>query len=164
MDKVDSLTRSRIMASVRGKNTKPEVILRKALFAYGFRFRICSARLPGKPDLVFPKYKAVIFVHGCLWHWHGCSRSRMPTTNVEYWTMKIARNQERDSEQVAALLELGWRVLIIWECTIKAQTISAVANLVADWIRDSDKKLGTVEFSRQKGGSQHILINAPRNW
>lgn len=158
MDSVDSQTRSRIMASVRGKNTRPEIAFRKELFSRGFRFRVCSVRLPGKPDLVLSKYRAAIFVHGCLWHWHGCNRSRMPSTNVEYWTSKISRNQERDAENIAALLKMGWRVLIVWECTLKARTLSAVVDLAAQWICSSTEKVGTIDLFHQDGSPQPFLV------
>ncbi len=112
--------RSSIMRAVKSENTKPEIALRKALFALGFRYRLNVKALPGKPDLVFPKHRTVIFVHGCFWHGHGCKRGkRVPKTNTAYWTEKIARNKARDRKNAAALRKLGWRVVTIWECKLK---------------------------------------------
>lgn len=135
VDTVDRATRSAIMAKVRSKGTRPEIAFRKALFARGLRYRLHRISLPGSPDLVFPGLSAVAFVHGCQWHWHGCSRSRMPASNMAYWTAKIARNQERDKAQVAALRALGWRVLIVWECALKPVTLNATADRAAQWLR-----------------------------
>jgi DNA mismatch endonuclease (patch repair protein) len=137
-DTFDQATRSRIMSRVRSTNTTPELRLRKALFARGLRYRIHASNLPGKPDIVFPGRKAIIFVHGCQWHWHGCSRSRMPSTNVEYWESKISRNQERDRAHRSKLTTNGWRVLIVWECSLKIRTLDALADQVADWVRTGE--------------------------
>lgn len=134
-DTVDTATRSRIMARIRAKDTAPELALRKALFARGLRYRLHRATLPGTPDLVLPRHRAVAFVHGCQWHWHGCSRCRMPKTNVEHWSSKIARNQERDHAQVEALLKLGWRVLIVWECALNPRYLDAAADKASKWLR-----------------------------
>jgi DNA mismatch endonuclease (patch repair protein) len=137
-DTFDKETRSRIMSRVRSKDTTPELRLRKALFARGLRYRIHVSGLPGKPDIVFPSRKAVIFVHGCQWHWHGCTRSRMPTTNVEYWERKIARNQDRDREHLSKLEASGWRVLVVWECSLKMKNLEALADQVAGWVRTGE--------------------------
>lgn len=113
--------RSEVMRAVKGKDTKPEVALRKALFALGYRYRLNVKDLPGKPDLVFPKHRAVIFVHGCFWHGHNCKRgAREPKSNVDYWREKIARNKRRDKMNAAALRKLGWRVITVWECELKS--------------------------------------------
>ena len=117
-DTVDSQTRSRIMARVRSKDTKPELSVRRALHAAGFRFRLQARGLPGKPDLVLPSYRTAVFVNGCFWHWHGCKRSRMPSSNAAYWNAKISRNIVRDKATQAALKGLGWRCVVIWECEI----------------------------------------------
>jgi len=112
--------RSEVMRAVKGKDTKTEIALRKALFALGFRYRLNVEDLPGKPDLVFPKYKTVIFVHGCFWHGHRCKRGkRVPKTNRAYWTEKIARNKARDKKNAAALKKLGWKVITVWECKLR---------------------------------------------
>lgn len=120
MDIVDNETRSRMMSSIKGKNTQPEILLRKYLHANGFRFRIHVAGLPGKPDIVLAKYRLCIFVHGCFWHQHeGCKLAAMPHTNLEFWEKKFAANKKRDEEVNIKLHNLGWRVFVIWECGIR---------------------------------------------
>ncbi len=112
--------RSAVMRAVKSTDTKPEIAVRKALHALGYRYRLNVKTLPGKPDLVFPKHRAVIFVHGCFWHGHSCKRGkRVPKTNTAYWTEKIARNKARDKKNTAALKKLGWRVITVWECELK---------------------------------------------
>ena len=113
--------RSQMMAGIRGTDTKPELQIRSALHRRGFRFRIHRRDLPGRPDLVFPKYRAVIFVHGCFWHGHGCHLFRWPGTRKEFWRDKITSNRARDHIQLAALLDAGWRVATIWECALKGR-------------------------------------------
>ena len=105
------------MASIKAKDTKAEVLVRRHLFRHGFRFRVNDTRLPGKPDIVLPKYKTVIFLHGCFWHAHqGCSHFALPKTNRPFWEQKLTRNRERDQEVAARLLSMGYRVLVVWEC------------------------------------------------
>lgn len=112
--------RSRCMAAIRGKDTKPEMIVRKYLFSRGLRFRVQVRKLPGNPDIVLPKYKTVIFVNGCFWHGHeGCKYFRPPKSNVEFWKSKIERNVARDIRNEEELTALGWRVLRVWECDIR---------------------------------------------
>ncbi|MGB8481604.1 MAG: DNA mismatch endonuclease Vsr [Acidobacteriaceae bacterium] len=109
--------RSRNMASIRGKNTKPEKIVRSLLHKLGYRYRLHRRDLPGKPDLVFPSRRKVIFVHGCFWHMHDCRWGRVtPATNSKFWSTKREGNCERDSKSMAALMALGWNVLVVWEC------------------------------------------------
>jgi DNA mismatch endonuclease (patch repair protein) len=111
--------RSKVMSRIRSKNTKPEKILRSWLYANGLRFRIHRKDLPGKPDIVFFKYKTVIFVHGCFWHYHkDCREGRIPGTNSKFWEEKLAKNIERDERHQFKLKELGWRVITVWECEI----------------------------------------------
>ena len=125
--------RSEIMRAVKGQGTKPELAIRKALHARGFRYRLNDKRLPGSPDLVFPKHRAVLFVHGCFWHGHDCARgSRLPKTNARYWREKIARNVKRDACARAALRRMGWRVKISWECDL--HQLEREANKVAGWL------------------------------
>jgi DNA mismatch endonuclease (patch repair protein) len=119
VDKVDKTTRSRMMASVKSKNTAPELNIRKALFARGLRYRLHNKNLPGSPDLVFPKHKAVIFIHGCFWHNHDCKHGKMPATNQEFWERKIQTNVERDLKNIKALKLIGWRIKVIWSCSLK---------------------------------------------
>lgn len=112
--------RSRNMAAIKGKDTKPEMIVRKYLFSRGMRFRVQVRKLPGNPDIVLPKYKTVIFVNGCFWHGHeDCKYFRLPKSNVEFWKEKIGRNIERDRESMQALLDLGWKIIRVWECELR---------------------------------------------
>lgn len=120
MDRVSKAVRSRNMAAVRSRDTKPEVQIRSLLHRLGFRFRLYDKSLPGKPDIVLKKYKTVIFVNGCFWHHHeNCRDSRLPKTNKDFWEKKINSNVERDRRNKYKLIESGWRVLVIWECEIR---------------------------------------------
>ncbi|MDW3681601.1 very short patch repair endonuclease [Cupriavidus sp. CV2] len=127
--KAAPLTRSENMARIRGKDTKPELAVRRALWASGLRYRLHDKRLPGNPDLVFTGRRAVVFVHGCFWHCHeGCSSFRIPKTRTEWWTAKLARNKARDAKVYAELVAAGWRVIVIWECELADQDrLAAVA-------------------------------------
>ena len=121
--------RSRCMAAVHSKDTKPEVLVRKFLFAKGLRFRVCDRKLPGKPDIVLPKYKTVIFIDGCFWHGHeGCKHSHLPQTRVDFWRNKINTNKLRDRQNDTDLTNAGWRVIRLWECEIsnKASQVEAL--------------------------------------
>ena len=109
------------MRAVRGRDTRPEMTVRRLVHRMGFRFRLHRKDLPGKPDIVFPKLHKVLFVHGCFWHGHDCPRgSRVPVQNRVYWTQKIARNRERDKTAVSALASLGWKAAVLWECEINS--------------------------------------------
>lgn len=120
MDIWDKNKRSECMSKIRSKNTKPELALRKALFARGFRYRVNVPNLPGKPDIVLPKYKTVIFLHGCFWHRHeGCKYAYTPKTNTKFWIDKITSNAERDEVNLQKLAALGWNVVTVWECEIR---------------------------------------------
>ena len=125
------------MAAIKGRNTKPEVAIRRALHARGFRFRVHVKNVHGRPDLVFPKYRAVAFVHGCFWHRHeGCIYTTTPSTRPEFWQAKFGVNVARDSTVRAALLADGWRVSTVWECTLrKPEQVEAAADLLASWLR-----------------------------
>ena len=138
-DIVDPATRSRMMAGIRTKNTRPELAVRRTLHALGFRFRLHTRDLPGKPDIVLPKWKAAIFVHGCFWHGHDCPLFKLPSTRREFWSGKIGRNIEHDREVIEKLTSLGWRVLTIWECSLKGKEklgVQMVANLTDNWLRE----------------------------
>lgn len=112
--------RSWNMSRIHSKNTKPEKIVRSMLFSMGFRFRINRKDLPGKPDIVLPRYKTVIFVHGCFWHRHeGCNRATMPKSNTDFWEKKFCANVERDQRVKYELAALGWKVITVWECELK---------------------------------------------
>ncbi|MCI2127936.1 MAG: DNA mismatch endonuclease Vsr [Sphaerochaeta sp.] len=129
--------RSRVMASIRGKNTKEELCVRRFLFRQGLRFRVNDSRLPGKPDIVLPKYRTVVFLNGCFWHGHGCAAFRMPSTNREFWETKIRRNKERDERNVARLLSMGYRVIVVWECELRGKqkreaTLNGLLNEIWD--------------------------------
>ncbi len=117
-DMFDSATRSWIMSRVHGRNTSEELAVRRALHAAGYRFRLHRSDLPGKPDVVLPKFRVALFVHGCFWHGHNCKRARVPESNRDYWTEKIRRNMERDERVREALTKMGWRTYIIWTCDI----------------------------------------------
>ncbi|WP_201193319.1 very short patch repair endonuclease [Pseudomonas fluorescens] len=122
MDVVDKVTRSRMMAGIRGKNTQPELKVRRFLHAHGYRFRLHRKDLPGNPDIVLPKLMTCIFVHGCFWHRHpGCRYSTFPSTRTEFWGEKFQKNVERDARQQTTLRAMGWIVLIVWECELKAE-------------------------------------------
>ena len=120
MDVHDKKTRSYNMSCIKGKNTKPEEIVRKYLFSLGFRYRKNDKRLPGTPDIVLPKYRTVIFVNGCFWHGHqGCRYFVVPKTNTEFWMNKIDANRAKDQKKISELEAMGWRVIVIWECELK---------------------------------------------
>lgn len=121
-DFVSKSERSRMMSSVKSRDTKPEVRVRSAAHQLGLRFRLHRKDLPGRPDLVFPRWRVVIFVHGCFWHQHsGCSRATIPQSNHEFWREKFRKNMERDAQNLRDLIELGWRPEIIWECETKSR-------------------------------------------
>lgn len=143
-DVVTPEARSRMMAGIRGKNTRPELMIRSALHRAGFRFRLHRASLPGKPDLVLPRYRAAIFVHGCFWHGHGCHLFRWPTTREAFWREKIGRNIARDSQQMADLAGAGWRVAVIRECSLKGKTRLPFPDIVEAlglWLKSDEKAL-----------------------
>jgi DNA mismatch endonuclease, patch repair protein len=132
------------MSRIRSKDTKPEVLLRSALHREGFRFRKNDNRLPGKPDIVLPKYRTIIFLHGCFWHRHkNCHNATMPKTNIDFWQSKFARNGERDKEVKLILEELGWHVVLVWECEIsspeklnaKTKALAGMLESKQDWAK-----------------------------
>lgn len=119
------------MSGIRGKNTKPELLIRKGLHASGFRYRLHDRRLPGSPDLVFRRWNAVIFVHGCFWHGHACHLFRLPSTRPEFWSDKIRANRQRDRLAIDGLKAAGWRVATIWECALKGRTRRSPEEVIA---------------------------------
>lgn len=127
--------RSYNMSRIRSKNNAPEEKVRKYLFSKGFRYRKNDKKLPGCPDIVLPKYKTVIFVNGCFWHKHDCKRFVWPASNEAYWKKKILRNVERDAVNIKELKEMGWRVLIVWECELKKAIIEDRLEVLVDEIR-----------------------------
>jgi len=150
-------TRSKNMAAVSGKNTKPELLIRKGLHRRGFRYRLHDRKLPGKPDMVFPKYNAVIFVNGCFWHRHDCHLFKWPSTRIEFWESKINGNKARDIETVKQLKSMGWRVLTVWECSLKGKTRlppDDLLSIVSNWIVEgADER----EVRGRHSGSKRII-------
>lgn len=140
-DIVDPATRSRMMSGIRGKNTQPELRLRRLLHAEGFRFRLHDKRLPGKPDIVLPKWKVAIQVQGCFWHRHeGCRFATVPATRPEFWAEKFAANVERDRRNLQKLHEADWRTVVIWECCLREKDISRLVDTLCSWIRSGEQK------------------------
>ena len=140
-DVVSKSKRSEMMSAIRHSNTDIEVQLRRRLHRLGFRYRLHQASLPGKPDLVFPRFEAVIFVNGCFWHRHDCELFRLPKSNTGFWQAKMKRNRERDHENIAELQERGWRVLTVWECAVRGEGSSpwdVVADQAAAWLLEGD--------------------------
>jgi DNA mismatch endonuclease (patch repair protein) len=139
-DVVTAETRSRMMSGIRGKDTKPEMTVRKALFAAGFRFRLHRRDLPGAPDVVMPGRRVVVFVHGCFWHRHdGCRLAAVPSTRMEFWKAKMDGNVLRDRRNVERLRSLGWRVLVVWECALRDRgTLDGLPGILAEWVRGDE--------------------------
>ncbi|MGB5852986.1 MAG: DNA mismatch endonuclease Vsr [Rhodanobacter sp.] len=128
-DIVDRATRSRMMSGIRGRDTKPEIIVRKYLHARGFRYRIALKDLPGKPDIVLPKHRTVVFVHGCFWHRHpGCRYAATPSSNRDFWQTKFKQNLARDARAQTQLEKHGWKVLIVWECEVSTERLQLLAS------------------------------------
>lgn len=142
-DIVDQRTRSRMMSGIRGKDTKPELVLRRALHARGFRFRLHSKRVHGRPDLVLPRYRAVVFVHGCFWHRHeACRYTTTPSTRKDFWRAKFKANVARDEAVLGKLLEEGWRVATVWECALrKTHQVNAATDLLSAWLESEERQL-----------------------
>jgi DNA mismatch endonuclease (patch repair protein) len=141
MDIVSKKKRSEMMSGIGSKNTKPEIIVRKLLHSNGYRFRLHSKNLPGRPDICLPKHKSVIFVNGCFWHGHSCPIFRVPKTRPDFWYAKIEGNRQRDRKNIEDLLELGWRVLVIWECTLRGKnkaSFEGLSKMLDSWF-DSDQ-------------------------
>lgn len=143
-DNVAADVRSRMMAGIRATNTKPEILLRKALHAAGFRFRLHDPKLPGKPDIVFPRYRATLFAHGCFWHGHDCHLFRLPSTRADFWQAKINRNRFVDERTRAQLLAADWRVGVVWECALKGRTrlpFEEVISTCGGWLTSDQHEL-----------------------
>lgn len=135
-DVVDRATRSRMMSGIRGKNTKPELTVRRFLHRAGLRYRL-HGKLPGKPDLIFPRYRTVVFVHGCFWHRHeGCRYTTMPANHAVFWREKFDSNVRRDQRVQKELSELGWRVLVIWSCRLGERRLQALATKIRQGAED----------------------------
>jgi DNA mismatch endonuclease (patch repair protein) len=132
------------MSRIQGRDTKPEMFLRRGLHSRGLRFRLHRRDLPGRPDLVFPLHRAIIFAHGCFWHDHRCALCKTPATRPDFWMSKIARNAERDQQAIAALVRTGWRVLVVWECAMRGPgrlSSDEVLNQCETFVRNPDTSL-----------------------
>lgn len=143
-DIVSRNERSAMMSGIRGKNTRPERLVRQALFRRGFRYRLHTKGLPGKPDLVLKKYRAVIFVNGCFWHRHDCHLFKWPSTRVNFWKEKLDGNAGRDSRNMAALRKAGWRTCVVWECALKGKvklSIDAIIDRIDSWLKSDNPEL-----------------------
>lgn len=143
-DIVPAAVRSRMMAGIRATNTKPEMLLRKALHGAGFRFRLHDPKLPGKPDMVFARYRATLFAHGCFWHGHDCHLFKMPSSRTDFWQAKIERNRLVDERTRTQLLASGWRVGVIWECALRGRTrlpFDFVIESCGIWLRSTEQEL-----------------------
>jgi len=142
-DIVDKQTRSRMMAGIKGKDTKPELALRRALHMRGFRFRLHSKKVQGRPDLVLAKHRVVVFVHGCFWHRHkDCRYTTTPATRPEFWNAKFKANVARDSAVRASLMDGGWRVVTVWECALRRpQMVEEVVALFESWLNNGSRSL-----------------------
>ena len=141
MDTLTPQQRHYNMSRIKGSDTKPEKVIRSRLHSFGFRFRKNYRKLPGKPDIVLPKYHAVIFINGCFWHFHEyCPKAHLPKTNTDFWKNKLLRNRNRDKEETEQLLSDGWRIGVVWECSItgknRAQKILSVAEEIALWLEE----------------------------
>ena len=135
-DRLTIQQRHNNMAAIKGKDTKPEVLVRKFLWSHGFRYRLNHPRLPGKPDIVLRKYRTCIFVNGCFWHGHeGCKHFVLPKSNIEYWESKILGNQQRDKEVILKLQQQGWRVIIVWECEIQKSQLPRIIDKIDSIIK-----------------------------
>jgi DNA mismatch endonuclease (patch repair protein) len=132
------------MSGIRGRDTKPEILVRSLLHRQGFRFRLQVRTLPGRPDLVLPRYHAVIFVHGCFWHGHDCPLFRLPATRTEFWRSKIEGNRSRDRRVREELLAAGWRVAVVWECALRGagRDVEGVVRHLTDWLRGEEIETG----------------------
>lgn len=144
MDTVSPQVRSRIMSGIRSTDTKPEIMVRSGLHQRGFRYRLHDSRLPGRPDIVFPVYRAIVFVNGCFWHGHDCHLFRLPKSRKDYWETKIKGTMERDRHNNNRLLDQGWRVCRIWECALKGKTrrpAGEVIDVCAAWLKGTGSEL-----------------------
>ena len=156
MDRLTQEQRHRNMAAIHGKDTKPEILVRKFLFSRGFRYRLNHPRLPGHPDLVLRKYRTVIFVNGCFWHGHeNCKYFRLPKTNIDFWQKKIERNKERDKKEQCQLAAMGWHCITVWECQLKPkirmQTLESLAYTL-NHIFLEDRKVKAYEIPESDEG------------
>ena len=143
-DVVSPSKRSEMMSGIRGKNTKPELLIRCGLFSRGFRFRLHASKLPGKPDIVLPKYRAIIMVNGCFWHGHGCPLFKWPSSRLDFWREKIEDNRKHDAESLGALKMQGWKTLVVWECATKGRgkwPVEKLLEAIEKWVVEGNESL-----------------------
>ena len=164
MDRLTQEQRHRNMAAIRGKDTKPEILVRKFLFSRGFRYRLNHPRLPGHPDLVLRKYRTVIFVNGCFWHGHeNCKYFRLPKTNIDFWKNKIEQNKERDKKEQCQLAAMGWHCITVWECQLKPkvrnQTLESLAYTL-NHIYLEDREIKTYKIPEQ---DDSLMVAEPQS-
>lgn len=155
-DRINREKRSWNMSRIKGRNTKPEIFLRKQLYARGIRYRLHKKDLPGRPDLVLSKFRAVVFVHGCFWHLHeGCRNSKIPSTRKVFWKKKLEGNRDRDVANRKALLEMGWRVLTVWECSLHAfrHDPSPFIDQVIEWLAGNSRLAETTSEGELQNGN-----------
>lgn len=161
-DIVDQATRSRMMAGIRGRNTRPEMALRQALHARGLRYRLHDRKLPGTPDLVFRRFGAVCFVHGCFWHRHaGCPYATTPATRTEFWLTKFEANVKRDRRDRHDLLHAGWRVAVIWECALRKEMQPWLAPNLERWLRGCEVEFETKPCSPSPKAHKPVSTPSP---
>ena len=147
------------MAAIHSASTKPELLLRRALWHLGFRYRVNDKRLPGSPDIVLPKFRTVVFVHGCFWHGHkDCKNYTVPKTNTDFWTAKVAKNQQRDQDTWRQLEAKGWSVIIVWECELKKDRLQETIESTAAAIRNNGEILRSAQDDRRKVREEYRLI------
>ena len=155
---LSSIQRHRIMAAIHSADTKPEIVLRHELWRRGFRYRVNDRRLPGSPDVVLPRYRTVVFVHGCFWHGHkGCSKYTVPKSNTEFWTAKVARNQARDQEVWRKLEAHGWAVVIVWECELEKARLAETIDRVSSEIIHNGELLLASKAARRASRTDYLL-------
>jgi len=152
-DVMSAEKRSALMSRIKGKNSSPELLVRRLLWRAGFRFRLHARELPGRPDIILPRWHVAVFVHGCFWHLHkGCRYSQLPATRPDFWKNKLEANRERDQRKTSALLASGWRVAVVWECAVRADATMSV-QLLEEWIRSGGTTLHV--RAEQAGLSTH---------
>lgn len=157
-DVLTAQQRHHCMSSIHASSTKPELKLRKALWKRGFRYRINDKRLPGTPDIVLPKYRSVVFIHGCFWHGHkDCPRYVVPKTNTEFWVNKVATNQKRDEEKWRQLEAKGWFVIIVWECELEKKRFDSTLSRVEEEIKENGREHQRRKEERRQIRQQHLL-------
>jgi DNA mismatch endonuclease, patch repair protein len=163
IDIVDQQTRSRMMSGIKGKNTRPELALRRAIHARGFRYRLHATDVLGRPDLVFPKHNAVVFVHGCFWHRHmNCRYTTTPSTRPEFWQAKFDSNVARDTAVRATLLDEGWRVATVWECALrKPERVELATRFLAAWLGSGASELEISEIEVTADQNEGCAVSSP---